>query len=349
MPGLIEAHAHSIFTDCELLPVSLNKSMCDRAVVLLLAALVVCGTTLADAVAAAIPRIALITTPGSQSDLEAGLRDGLRELGYAEGRNIIIERRSSVGTEEEMPALAAELMKLKVDLIVVSSTLPAKAALRLTAVPVVFAPVSDPVGTGLAKSLGRPGGNGTGISVPLTDLTAKRLEILRLAIPNARRIACLANLSNPAGRLQVDEARAAANVLGIQLIEWDAKSNADLEAILREIAPKTVDAVLITGDLLLMANSSKISRAMSKARLPAIVPTREFLGDGELLSYGPSGRDAARRAAAYVDKILRGAKASDLPIEELSEFELVVNLRVARALGVVVPEVVLIRANEVIH
>lgn len=323
--------------------------MCDRAMALLLAASLVCGTTLADAAAAEIPRIAVITTPASQSDLEVGLLDGLRELGYVEGRNILIERRPSVGTEEEMPALAADLVKLKVGLIVVSSTLPARAALRLTAVPVVFAPVSDPVGTGLAKSLRRPGGNGTGISVPLTDLVAKRLEILRLAVPSARRIACLANLSNPAGRLQFEEARAAASVLGIQLIEWDAKSNAELEGILSRIAPKTVDAVLITGDLLFLTNSAKISRAMSKARLPAIVPTREFLGEGELISYGPSGRDAARRAAAYVDKILRGAKASDLPIEELSEFELVINLRVSRALGVVVPEEVLLRADEVIR
>ncbi len=315
----------------------------------LLAVSLLCTTALADVSAPRIPRIAVITTPGAQSDLEAGLRDGLRELGYVEGRNIILERRPSVGTDEEMPALVEDLSRLKVDLIVVSSTLPARAALRLTALPVVFAPVSDPVGTGLAESLRRPGGNATGISVPLTDLTAKRFEILRLMRPHARRIACLVNVSNPAGRLQLDEAQAAASALGVQLIRWDAKSNAELEAVLKAIPHKASDGVLITGDLLFLINRSKISRALYQTRLPAITPTREFLGEAGLISYGPGGREAARRAAAYVDKILKGAKPAELPIEELSQFDLVLNLRVARALGIVVPEELLLRANEVIR
>jgi putative ABC transport system substrate-binding protein len=250
-----------------------------------------------------------------------------------------------------MPALATHLARWKVDVIVVSTTPAARAALRLTTLPVVLAPVSDPVGTGLAASLGRPGGNATGISVAMTDVTAKRLELLRLFLPRARRIACLINSSNPAGPLQFEKAQAAARTLGVQLIKLDARSSAELENVLRAISQSGAEEVLITGDLLFYENKTKLFRAVTKARLPAIFPDKEFLdgNDSALMSYGPNVRDAARRAAAYVDKILRGSKPADLPIEEISKYELAVNLRAARAIGLQIPEQLLLSADQVIR
>ena len=326
-------------------PLSMTRAL---AIALILGASGLCTHSLADE-PRAIPRIGVLMPP--HSSVQDGLREGLRELGYIEGENIDIEWRPSIGTDQEMPALTAHLSRWKVDVIVVSTTPAALAAKRLTTLPMVLAPVSDPVGTGLAASLGKPGGNATGISVAMTDVTAKRLELLRLFMPRARRIGCLINSSNPAGLLQFDQAQAAARALGVQLIKLDARSSAELENVLPVISQSGAEEILITGDLLFFQHKTKLSRTMAKARLPAIFPDKEFLdgNDNALMSYGPNVRDAARRAAAYVDKILRGAKPADLPIEEISKYELVVNLRAARAIGLQIPEQLLLSADQVIR
>jgi putative ABC transport system substrate-binding protein len=293
-----------------------------------------------------ISRIGVLVPPLANSPLEEGLREGLRGLGYSEGKNIVIEWRRSAGVNEEMRSLAADLARAKVEVIVVYSTRAARAAVDATNLPVVFVS-GDPVASGLAASLARPGGNATGVSGVLTELTGKRLQLLRLLVPQARRIACLINSSSPLAPLQFEAAESAARTLGVKLVKLDARNDAELDAALHTMP--AVDGVLVTGDSLFLANRAKLAGALRKAKLPAIFPTKEYQGDGVLMSYGPSLREAGRKMALYVDKILKGAKPADLPIEQISNYELVIDLRAARELSLKVPQDLLLSADEVIR
>jgi putative tryptophan/tyrosine transport system substrate-binding protein len=293
---------------------------------------------------APIPRIGVLNVP-----IEEFLRQALRDLGYIEGKNIAIESRRSSASERELQSLASELVRSKVDVIVTAGSPTARAVLAATAtIPVVFS-AGDPVATGLVTSLVKPGGNATGVSVLSTELMAKRVDFLHQLAPRARRVACLMNSSNPIAPLQLEEAQKAARAFGMRLIALDARNEAELDAELHKLPRLSVDGFLVTVDLFLMASKSKIARAVRKARLPAIYPYREYLGEGTLASYGPNLNETARKLAAYVDKILKGAKPGDLPIEQLSKYELVIDLRAARELNIKVPQELLYRADEVIE
>jgi len=319
---------------------------------ILLTMVLVCAAlpiSLAHAEEPAIPRIGVVVPPLANSPYEAGLRDGLRDLGYIEGKNIVVEWRRSTGAIEDQQAVATHLARSSPDVIVVFSTVAARAALETTTkTPVVFLS-GDPVASGLAASLARPGGNATGVSVVLTELTAKRLELLLQVAPRARRIVCLVNSANPAGEQQLEATQKAALMLGVQIVVLDARNEGELKAALRALSRSRADGVLVTGDILFRANKSRVAYAIRQARLPATFPFREYHDDGALMSYGANQGEAARKMAGYVVKILKGAKPSDLPIEQLSKYELVIDLRVARQMGFIVPEALVQRADEVIR
>jgi putative tryptophan/tyrosine transport system substrate-binding protein len=305
-------------------------------------------STLAPADQPTIPRVGALVSIGSSPLYEAGLRDGLRELGYLEGKNVVIEWRRSAGGDTDR-SLADELVRSKSDVIVVNTTAAARAVLEAsTTIPVVFIS-GDPVSTGLADSLARPGRNGTGVSVVSTELYPKRLEYLHWLVPRARRIGFLTNPSNPIAATQLQATRQAALTLGLQLVTLDARNEAELEASLRALRRGKVDSVIVTADVVIRSNKSKVVQAIRKARLPAMFPYREYHSDGILMSYGPNSTEVGHKMAVYVDKILKGAKPAELPIEQLSQYDLVIDLRVARELGIKVPQDLLLRANEVIR
>ena len=304
-----------------------------------------CQVALAEQ-SAAIPRIGVLAAPYASAPANKGFGEGLRELGYIEDQNIIIERRAG-DTQQELRSAAADFVRTNVDVIVVFST-PAARAAAASGLPVVFL-VGDPVSTGLAVSLERPGGNATGVALVYTELIAKRLEILRRLAPSAQRIGCLMNSSNPASVLQFEAARKLARAIDLHLAPLDARNDSEVDEIVHALSRSALDGVLVTGDLLLFANREKLANAIRAAGLPAVFPSREWHGDDVLISYAPSIREAGRKMAGYVDKILNGTKPADLPIGQLSKYELVIDLRVARAMGVDVPQDLLLRADEVIR
>lgn len=308
---------------------------------------VVLGTMLFLPVAdaqAAIPRVGVLSIP----PIEQLLRVSLRERGYIEGQNILIESRS-YANDQELRSGAADLVRSKVDLIVTFGTPAAQAVLAATAtIPVVFSS-GDPVGTGLVASLVKPVGNATGVSAVSTELIAKRLDFLHQLAPRARRIAYLMNSSNPLGTLQLKEARRTAAMLGVQLIVLDSRNVAELDKALNTLRKRSVDALLVTADFLFELEKSTIARAVRSAKLPTMSPYKEYLEDGVLSSYGPDLKELANRMAVYADKILKGAKPSDLPIEQISKYELVIDLRTARALRIKVPQELVYRADQVIR
>jgi putative ABC transport system substrate-binding protein len=295
-----------------------------------------------------IPRIGVLFSPDTSSPIEEGLRQGFRDRGYSENVNIFIDWRRSGETGNELKSLILDLTRLGADLLVVFSTPAAHTAHEMTTIPVV-ALVGDPVGSGLAENLARPDRNITGVSLLTTELTAKRVELLHQMVPNARRIIVLMNTSNRSSLLQVDETKRAAAVLGMQIVPSDARNSAELAVMLRRLNHDSADAVLVTGDLFLMSNRAKIARALRNARLPAIYPNRRYHDEGALMSYGPDVKEAARRLASFVDRILKGAKAGDLPFEQVAQFELVIDTRIAREQRIEVPQELLLRAEEVIR
>lgn len=297
----------------------------------------------------AIPRIGVLSSSAANAPGEEGLRAGLRELGYADAQNARVEWRRSAGTLEELRVLAVDLVGAKVDVIVTLGTPATRAALEITrTVPVVFL-VGDPVRLGFADSLARPGGNATGVSLLDADLSAKRLELLRLCVPRATRILYLMNSSNPVAPTMLKESEKAAHTLGVTLVRLDARNADELESALQAVLRSREDAILVSPDPLFQANILKIKVAVHKARLPGMFPYREYHGDGALMSYGANLKEASRRAATYVDRILKGAKPAGLPIEQISAYELVIDLRTARTVGVIVPQDLLLRADEVIR
>jgi putative ABC transport system substrate-binding protein len=276
--------------------------------------------------------------------------EGLRDLGYAEGQNITIVHRSSEGKFQRLPDLAAELVRLKVDVIVAPASqnvLAAKQASRT--IPIVMAGSGDPVGTGFIASLARPGGNVTGSSYFVgLDIYSKQLELLKETVPKVRRVAILSNPTNPAHPLWMREIKGAGRSLGVQLQFLEARGPTEFDGAFAAMAKERAGALLVVADGMFMLHRTRLADLAAKSRLPSL-GYRELVEAGGLMSYGPSLPDLWRRAAIFVDRILKGAKPADLPIEQPAEFELVINLKTAKALGLTIPPSLLQRADQVIE
>ena len=294
-----------------------------------------------------MPRIGVLSLTDPNSPLEQGLHQGLLELGYKEGENVQIKwhRTDDYGTS--LKSVVEDMVRFRADVVVAFSTPFARAMVDYTQIPVVYL-VGDPVGAGLAASLNKPGGNATGISVLVRELTAKRMEILREFNSRAKRIGVLFNSANSMGNAQVDEAKIAARVLGVELKLLDARNIKELGQSLRLISRRNMDAVMVTGELILLGNRTKIASAMRKARMPAIYPSLIFHDSGVLISYGANAREASRKLATYVDKILKGSKPGDIPVEQISRYEMIINERIAKEIGLPIPQTLLMRADELI-
>jgi len=257
----------------------------------------------------------------------------LRELGWVEGRNVAIEYRWAEGRSERFVEIAAEFVKLKVDVIVTQSTPATLAAKQATsAIPIVFALAGDPVGTGLVASLARPGGNVTGLSIQATDTAAKRLELLRQMVPALRRLAIMANVGNPFTVLEIEEVQAAARTLGLEVHTPEIRRAQDIAPAFETLRGRT-DAIYVSTDPLVLTNLTRINTLALGSRLPTIYTSRDYVEAGGLMSYGSNFPKQFRRAADYVDKILHGAKPGDIPVEQPTKFDLVVNLTTAKAFG----------------
>ena len=288
------------------------------------------------------------TSPATNAANLDGLRQGLRELGHAEGENYVIEYRSVDGIDELSANLAAELVRLNVDLILTRGTPAALAAKNATAtIPVIMVGVGDPVGQGIVASLARPGGNVTGLSALVTDLFAKRVQLVRELVPGAIRIAALFNMSNPAIPPQWREVERTAQSLAIEPQLLDVRTPDDLGRAFVTATAKGADALIVGLETLTLANQRMIVDLASRHRLPAIYASKEFIGG--LLTYGVSYPDQYRRAASFVDKVLKGANPAELPVEQPTKLELVINLKTAKALNLTIPAVLLARADEVIE
>src|SRR6266542_5237021 len=291
------------------------------------------------------------TTAFGSAVLWEALRQELSKLGWIEGKNIIIEYRFADQKTDRLPELAAELVRLKVDLIVVSSAVPALAASRATTtIPIVMTSIGDPVGAGLVANLARPGGNVTGFSGLASGLSTKRLEILKDAVPKLARVGLLRLSSyNPGEELQLKELRAAAPALKVKLEEIKTQFDAQgLENAFKTAKQKQVKAIMTTSTRFFFAERKPIVALAGKYRLPAIYTWKEYVDEGGLMSYGPDYDDQYRKAAHYVDKILKGAKPADLPVQQPTKFEFVVNLKAAKQIGLTIPVRVLERADKVI-
>jgi putative tryptophan/tyrosine transport system substrate-binding protein len=299
---------------------------------------------------AKLPTIGFLgaSTPSAWSHWSSAFVQRLRELGWIEGRTVSIEYRWAEGRGERYSEIAAEFVRLKVDVILtVGGAVPASKQ-ATSVIPIVFAIAVDPVGTGLVASLARPGGNVTGLSMQATDLAGKRLEYLREVLPDLRRLAVMANVGYQASVLETAEVRAAARKLGLEVELLEIRRAEDIAPAIGTLNSGT-QALYVCGDALVTANRARISTLALGARLPTIYPDRAFLETGGLMAYGANNADLFRRAAEYVDKILRGAKPGDLPVEQPTKFELAINLVAAKAIGVVVPPMLLARADEVIE
>jgi len=288
-------------------------------------------------------------TPTSHGQWIAAFVQRLRELGWIEGRTITIEYRWAEGRSERFAEIAAELVRRKVDVIVTSATEAIVAAKQATSViPIVFAAAGDPVGTGLVASLARPGGNITGLSIQQTDVAAKRLELLREIVPGLRRLAILGNASGPAVVLDMREVETAARTLGLEVITSEIRRGEDIAPAFAAFKGRA-EALYLPIDPLVNTHRLRINMLALAARLPTMHSVREYVEAGGLISYGPNRPELYRRAAELVDKILRGAKPADIPVEQPTKFELVINVKTAKALGLDIPPSLLARADEVIE
>jgi putative tryptophan/tyrosine transport system substrate-binding protein len=277
-------------------------------------------------------------------------RQGLRELGYIEGQNYVIDYRSADGHDERFPDLATELVRLNVDLILTRGTPAALAAKNATrTIPIVLAGLGDPVANGVVASLAHPGANVTGLSSSTTELQQKRLELIKELLPQAERFVLLTNMGNLNERLNWEETKMAARSLNVGVELLDVRNPEEFEHAFDDATKQRADALVVAGDGLLLSNRRLIVDLAAKYRLPANYVLAEFVDSGGLIAYGPSFPDQYRRAATYVDKIFKGAKPADLPVELPTKFRLVINLKTAKALGLTVPPSVLSRADEVIE
>jgi putative ABC transport system substrate-binding protein len=289
------------------------------------------------------------STPSGQRQWVAAFVQRLGELGWVEGRNVAIEYRWAEGRNERFAELSAEIVRRKVDVIVTQGTPAVLAAKQATTViPIIFPIAGNPDANGLVASLARPGGNVTGLTNQTADLAGKRLELLREVVPSLRRLAIMANFGNPSVVLDVGEVQAAAGALGLEVATSEIRRAEDIAPAIEALHGRA-DALYVAGDPLVTTNRNRIAILAVGARLPTIHGNRENIDAGGLMSYGPNLPDLHRRAADYVDKILRGTKAADLPVEQPTKFDLVINLITARALGLEVPPTLLARADEVIE
>jgi putative ABC transport system substrate-binding protein len=295
-----------------------------------------------------VHRIGLIT---STVHFTHAFRQGLRELGYVEGQNITIEQRSTQGQSARFPEFVAEAIRLEVDVLVVSGIAAALAAHKATTtIPIVFLGVADPVGQGLVASLARPGANVTGTSLALGEgFAGKWVELLKEAVPKVSQAAVLWNSTNPTGRTFVNEVQLAARALHVKLELSDVRNLAELDGTLAAIAASRPGGLIVTADPFFFAQRARLVQFANSRQLPAVYFFRDFVDDGGLMAYGPSLAEAFRRAASYVDRILKGARPAELPIEQPTKFDLAVNLKTAKALGLTIPPSLLARADQIIE
>ena len=303
-----------------------------------------------DAQPVGVPRIGILAPITCSHPNYQALRAGLRALGYVEGKTILIECRAAAGHYERVPPLAAELVRLKVDVLVTDGLSPARAAKQATkTIPIVMGTVGDPVGSGLIDSLARPGGNITGLTLATSEMNTKRLEFMKAVTPASTRVAVLVNPGNPGAARGLRETEAAARSLGLRIRVVDARGPEDLDRAFAGMVKEQTDAVVILPDPILFDQRTRIVALAAKQRLPAVGEAREFAEAGGLMTYGPRIEENFRRAAFFVDKILKGAKPGDLPVEQPTKFELVINLKTAKALGLTIPPSLLQRADQVIE
>jgi len=297
-------------------------------------------------------RVGFLATEGpvGSGSLVNAFRDSMRKLGYVEGRNLSIEHRWPNNSFEEDPGVVAALVQSKVDVILAWPTPATLAAKRATAtIPIVFVGVSDPVGTGIVSSLGRPGGNITGISNLALDLAGKQVQLLRELVPGIQRVGVISNPANPGTKLTLAETERALRQLGLHSQAVSARSRAEFETAFKRLAADGATAVLISPDSSVLEHRAKIAEFALAARLPTFFQREESVEAGGLISYGPSLTDQVRQAARYVDRIFKGAKPADLPVEQPDRIKLVVNVKTAKALGIQVPSELLVRADKVIQ
>jgi len=293
-------------------------------------------------------RIGFLSQGQPPKALLEALQQGLRERGYAEGRNLVWEFRSTDGSLDQLPQFAEDLVRLKVDVILARSSSGAMAAKRATtSIPIVFFVVYAPVEIGLVPSLGHPGGNITGVAINVSDMVAKRVQLLKELVPTLKRVAMLSHPPHPTNAMQLQGAMAAARTLGLQFEEVPVRGPDDFASALKAL--RGIDGVLNADNPFFVTHRVRLVDAVAGSRLPAIYSARVYVEAGGLMSYGANLPDLWRRAAAYVDKILKGAKPGDLPVEQPTTFELVINNGTAKALGLTIPQSVLQRANEVIQ
>jgi putative ABC transport system substrate-binding protein len=297
-----------------------------------------------------VARLGFLSNISPNADLRAAFREGLRELGYREGQNLLVEYRSAEGHYERLPDLAAQLVRLNVDVIVATGTPAPNAAKRATStIPIIITNHSDPVGSGLVASLARPGGNVTGLSIVTREAVGKHLELVRETVPRTSRLAVLSNPTNPVQPLMLREAESAARSLNVRLQSLEARTPSDLSSAFAAATRESAGALVVLSDPMFFDQSTRIAELAARSRLPVVAGQREYVQAGSLLAYGASLRDNFRRVSGYVDRILKGAKPGDLPIEQPIKFELVINLKTAKALGLTIPPAVLARADEVIQ
>ena len=299
-----------------------------------------------------VPRIGYLTVASLSSNVARveAFRQGLRELGYVEEKNIAIDWRSAEGKFELQGALALELVRLKVDVIVSSGPTMTQAAKEATVtIPIVMAQDSDPVGNGFVASLARPGGNITGLSVLAPELSGKQLELLKEILPKLSRVAVLGNTNEPANAKTLKEIESAAKSFTVQVQPLDVRAPKDIALAFQAATKARADAVLVLASAIVTDHRTEVANLALKSRLPAIYGSSIWVNDGGLMSYGTSLVDLSRRAATYVDKILKGAKPADLPVEQPIKFELIINLKTAKRIGLTIPPNVLARADRVIR
>jgi len=299
---------------------------------------------------AKLPTIGFLgsSTPASWSSWTAAFVQRLRELGWIEGRTVAIEYRWAEGRPERFAEFAAEFVRLKVDVIVSSGGVAYALKQATSVIPIVFAAANDPIGSGLVTSLARPGGNVTGLSLQTTETASKRLELLREVIAGLRRLAILGNVGNPSNVLELSEVKAAAQTLGLDATIFEIRRAEDIAPAFDAFKGR-VEALYVCNDPLFIATGIRINTLAQGGRLPTMYGIRQLVEAGGLMSYGPNFPDQYRRAAEYVDKILRGAKPGELPVEQATRFDLIINLTTAKALGLTIPEPFLLRADEVIE
>jgi len=324
-----------------------------KVILLLLAASVLICFNLAEAQQPKnVPQVGFLgftSLSGIAARIEA-FRQGLRELGYVDGKNIVIEYRSAEGKLDRLSELAAELVRLKVDVIVTSGPSVTRAVKEATTtIPIVMGFDTDPVGNGFVASLARPGGNITGLSVVSPELSGKQLELLKEIVPKLSRVAVLGTSTNPGNSQALKETELAAGAYTVQLQNLDVLSPKDIETAFRDASKGRAGAVLVLASPIIESHRTQIADLAAKNRLPAIYYAPEFVEAGGLMSYGTSFADLFRRAATYVDKILKGAKPGDLPVEQPKKFEFIINLKTAKQIGLTIPPNVLARADKVIR